>query len=96
MGNFGIASKGIEIAFPITPHLILILKDLEIFSNEIHNHNHFHFILNEENIIYYNSLQVLQSYRNVFNKDDNFELAKEIVNNKPYLKDSKRFRWEIP
>lgn len=93
--HFGLASKGIEIAFPITPKLILILRDPEMFSGEFLAHNHFHFISDEENVIYYNSLQVQQSYRNVFSKEENFDLAKEIVKKEPHLRDPKHYRFEM-
>ena len=66
-GFNGINIKGIEIAFPISPKLILILADVEEFDRLLPFHNHFVEIPYEE-VHYYNSLQVIQSYRYVFSK----------------------------
>lgn len=85
-------SKGIEIAFPISTKLILILYDIEMFEPFSSFHNHFLEILPEE-VKFYNSLQVQQSYRYVFSKENNFVLAETIMNANPTLSNirSERF-----
>lgn len=91
-GFNGINSKGIEIAFPISPKLILILADIEKFGRLLPFHNHFVEIPAEE-VHYYNSLQVIQSYRYVFSKQDAWEFAEKILKDNPKLKDIKRKRF---
>lgn len=73
----GIASQGIELAFPLCPKFILILcertafKDLEKYENRI-------IPLTTDNITYYNSLQVVRSYRQIFSSNNDFKLVKEM------------------
>lgn len=92
LGMSGINSRGIEIAFPISPKLILILYDLDMFDIFTRFHNHF-YKLNSEEVKYYNSLQVQQSYRYVFSKENNFELAETILKENPLLRDIRRERF---
>lgn len=91
-GFNGISSKGIEIAFPISPKLILILADIEEFGRLLPFHNHFVEIPSEE-VHYYNSLQVIQSYRYVFSKQDEWEFVEKMLKDNPKLKDIKHKRF---
>ncbi len=47
------------------------------------------------NVIYYNSLQVFQSYRQVYCSSNSFELALRICKERPYVRDLDRKRVEI-
>jgi hypothetical protein len=91
-GFNGINSKGIEIAFPISSKLILILADIEEFARLLPFHNHFVEISSEE-VYYYNSLQVIQSYRYVFSKQNEWEFVEKMLKDNPKLNDIKHKRF---
>lgn len=91
-GFSGFNSKGIEIFFPITTKLVLILKDPEFFYHEMPNHNHF-VELDDVDVAFINSLQVQQSYRYVFDKTGNFKLASGMMERNPKLSDIRHKRF---
>lgn len=82
----GFRSVGIEIAMPISSEYLLVLyertyhKDFESYDNDIIIHH------DPQNVIYFNSLQVSRSYRSIFCSERNFEMAEEMVNTHPELK----------
>ncbi|RQO77801.1 hypothetical protein DBR40_07445 [Pedobacter sp. KBW01] len=83
--NSGFRSKGIEIMFPLSPgYLISFLerthfKDLEQYENEV-------LVLTApQHIIHYNSFQVKGSYRRLFSKNTDFELARKMITHDPNL-----------
>ena len=88
----GFNSRGVEIFFPITPKLVLIMKDPEYFYYETENHNHF-IELDEVDVGFINSLQVQQSYRYVFDKTGNFDLAVGMMERNPALSNIKHKRF---
>lgn len=89
LGKTGFNSKGIEIVFPINTKLIICLRDPSYFWFDQDMHKHF-CKLSEEEVNYYNSFQVLQSYRYVFGKTDKFDKAQDIIKQRPELKDINR------
>ena len=48
--------------------------------------------LEADNVTYYNSLQVLQSYRQVYCSANAFELALQICRERPYVRDPDKMR----
>lgn len=90
--NTGFASEGIEIAFPITPKLLLILCErgfhsyAEIFEQKYVD-------LQTENVKYYNSLQVFNSNRQIYSINNDFDLALDIFLNHPESR--VRNRWNL-
>ena len=91
-GYSGFNSQGIEIFFPITTRLVLILKDPDYFYFEIDNHNHF-VELDDVDVAFINSLQVQQSYRYVFDKSGDFKLAIGLMERNPKLSDIRHKRF---
>ena len=89
LGKHGLNSKGIEIMFPITPKLIICIRDPEYFWFDADVHKHFQKLAKDE-IEYYNSFQVLQSYRYVFGKKKEFQSVSDIIKHRPELKDINR------
>ncbi|RFZ94139.1 DUF4238 domain-containing protein [Mucilaginibacter conchicola] len=81
----GYRSEGIEIAMPLSSTHLLVLvertmfKQYEAYENEVLIHS------DVQHIIYYNAMQVSQSYRAVYCVTDQFELAKEMVTTHPEL-----------
>ena len=88
----GYNSEGIEIAFPVSPTVLIALserqffKDLEAVENSVLD------ITDEQNVIYYNAMQVSDSFRQVFSLTNEFELAKEMITTHEYLRDPSRKR----
>jgi len=87
----GLGSKGIEIAIPLTPNHILLIYE-KTFFNELKNLDRKIIDLNEDNVIYYNSLQVLQSYRQIYCSANDFNLVKDMCQENPNLGKSKKDR----
>jgi hypothetical protein len=91
-GKQGFNSKGIEIFFPLSTKIILILKDPETFWYENEFHNHFVKVTPDE-VEFYNSLQVQQSYRYIFDKAGDFALVHNMMKRNPALSDIKHKRF---
>lgn len=91
-GMQGFNSKGIEIFFPLSTTLILILKDIEMFWFQNDSHNHFVKVIADE-VEFYNSLQVQQSYRYIFDKVGDFSIVNDMLKRNPALSNinQKRF-----
>lgn len=91
MSNLGLASPGIELACPLSPSYVLVLIDriafckYEDIDNKVLG-------LEADNITYYNSLQVFQSYRQVYCSANAFELALRICRERPFVRDPDRKR----
>ena len=75
----GWASEGIEIAFPLSPRATLILCDRTYFHQLEHLENQVLELQDTQNVIYYNSLQVNDSYRFIYSSSRDFALAEEMV-----------------
>ena len=92
LGSSGFNSDGIEIFFPLSTKLVLIMKDPSSFYYEAEHYNHF-VELDEIDVAFINSLQVQQSYRYVFNKTDDFEMVIGMLKRNPALSDIKHKRF---
>lgn len=66
-----------------------VYKDPEYFWFDADVHKHFQKLAKDE-IEYYNSFQVLQSYRYVFGKKKEFQSVSDIIKHRPELKDINR------
>jgi len=94
MSMTGIASKGVEIAFPLTPKLILILFERS-FHCDLNNRPYEHITLNEEDVIYYNEMQVEQSRRQIYSNQGDYALARELCQQYPEFCDPARPRVQM-
>lgn len=74
----GYNSEGIEIAFPISKNLILIMYERTFHKAFLDWDAYFVPIRDKQNVTYYNSLQVLQSNRQIYCYDNKFDLIKEM------------------
>jgi len=90
----GFGSEGIEIAFPLTPKHVLVLCERAFFREFAHL-DCGSLALNTENVTYYNSRQVIESYRHVYSKDDDFDLAERICRDHPAVSRPDRTRVEV-
>jgi hypothetical protein len=82
----GLNSEGIEIAFPISPYLILVLFEKNWFSRH-HKDSTFEVIKTEKEVDYYNYGQVINSYRCVYSQKENFELAQVLCKQYPKIRE---------
>lgn len=81
----GLNSPGVEVFFPISPEIILIMYDGE-YHKEIKTKDRTYWIISEEdNVDYYNSLLVMRSHRCIFSDKGDFSLIEEMVRKKPML-----------
>src|SRR5690625_3390543 len=78
LGTDGYGSPGIEIALPLSDQLILVLVEREYHSLLSFWENRFIPLTNKQNIIYYNSLQVYQSNRQIYCSKRSFKLINEM------------------
>lgn len=81
---YGIGSPGIEIMFPLSPRHILILGEREQFPG-MALVDRKTTVLRPENVLYYNSGQVLQSYRDVYSSTSDFLLAVDVCARNPHV-----------
>jgi len=81
--NNSFYSKGVEVAFPINSKLILIMADREMYNSMSMFDNKFKRINDEKQISYYNSLQVYQSYRQIFCCQNDFDFARKLCEKNP-------------
>jgi len=90
----GLGSYSVEVAFPLTPKHMLILRERTHFHDlqqlDLHT-----VPMTPENVIYYNSLQVFQSYRYVYCPFGEFLLAADISCGHPEICMPERKRWKI-
>jgi len=91
MGTLGLASPGIELACPLSSSYVLVLSDRVAFR-EYEDRDNKVLDLEADNVTYYNSLQVLQSYRQVYCSANAFELALQICRERPYVRDPDKIR----
>lgn len=75
MGGSGLKSIGIEIVFPITPKLILVMKERSYHKDFMKYENKYK-MLNISEVMRYNEGQIYGSYRNIFSVDNDFDIAK--------------------
>ena len=87
----GLGIKGIEIALPLTPRHVLVLCERTSFAH-LAERDGSTVTLNEDHVTYYNTLQVAESYRQVYCPCDDFSLAEEICDRLPDLRSPDRPR----
>lgn len=97
--NMGIISWGIQFYFPLSTRLCLCMLDPERYSsfNKMEKidpdniqQNIFEvekMSITMEDVLFLNSLQVKECYRQVYSKIDDFELAEKMVKEDPSIKD---------
>lgn len=91
----GIASPGVEIAFPLSSTRILTIADRAFYGFHENAFDGKSRSLDAENVKYYNSLQVLDSERQIYCEQPDFDLVKDMIKKNPALGKIKRDRVEI-
>ncbi|MNS87673.1 hypothetical protein D3C72_1216230 [compost metagenome] len=84
--GLGIAAPGIEITLPLTSKLLLHLIDRTLYGSKYSElDNSIKVITKDENIIHYNSRQILSANRQIFNAQEDFALAIEMCKEHPEI-----------
>ena len=91
----GIASPGIEIAFPLSSSRILTLADREVYGFHESSYDGKIRELEADNVTYYNSLQVLDSERQIYCEQPDFALVEDMIKKNPGLSRTNRERVDI-
>lgn len=84
----GFSSLGVEIALPLNPEFILVIAEKTEFPQLKKHNGKLKTINKEENVVYYNRLQVKHSYRQIFSKNQDFDLAISMIEETPSLRET--------
>ena len=90
----GIDAPGIEIAFPVTPNIIIIILERREFSR-YEAKDLTTVALTEAQVVRFNKMQVAQSTRHVFCPDADFEVAERVCRERPEVCSPDRERVEV-
>ncbi len=85
MTHSGLTSEGIEIAFPISPKLLLVMYDKKWFSKFFRDRT-FIEITSAVDVEEYNKHQVVHSYRCVYSQQNNFDMAESLCKKYPQIR----------
>ncbi len=88
----GYKSEGIEIAIPLSTTHLLVLVERTLFKHYEQYENEVLELNDMRHVTFYNSLQVLQSYRTLLCCENRFDLATEMVDTNPHLRKLDRER----
>lgn len=88
----GYGSPDVEVSFPLSPILNLMMYERSSFEHDIGKLENTVVELRDENIEFYNSLQVKESTRQVFCIENSFTLAEEMVSENPEISKIERPR----
>lgn len=91
LGGSGINSIGIEIVFPITPELVLVMKHRE-YHKEYEKYENKYKFLNVAEVILYNKSQIYGAYRSIFSIDNKFDVAEMVQKLNPEVSNINRRR----
>jgi len=87
----GLRSPGVEIAFPISPKYCLLLAERS-YAKIFEPFDGKKMPSNKDNVLCYNSLQIIDSYRFVFSSQQDFKMAEEMIDENPGVADINRAR----
>lgn len=94
LSSSGLASEGIEIAFPLNSKSLLIMREKQYFHKYKDKESKL-FPLTLEDVEHYNMLQVHGSNRFVFCAEDRFDLVKSICQEYPAICSEDRNRVQV-
>ena len=79
MSMSGLASKGVEVFYPISPQIMLIMFERE-YHKDIRNLDRHYFVIdNVKDVDSYNALSAIFSTRFVFSKSGDFDIINELL-----------------
>lgn len=77
-------STGVEVFFPISPDIILVMYDGE-YHKVVASKDRTYVTILEDNVDYYNSLMVMRSHRCIFSSSSDFSLIDKMVKRDPHI-----------
>ena len=83
MSMSGIGSKGVEVVFPISPSLILIMIDGSYHTQCLPYERRYIEITENDQVEFYNSVLAFQANRTVFSTDGDFNLLEDMKRKDP-------------
>ncbi|MBX9721076.1 MAG: DUF4238 domain-containing protein, partial [Candidatus Obscuribacterales bacterium] len=89
----GLLSPGVQIHFPISPKLELLICD-PTFYEEAQILNGTVIEMTNQDVLRSNLVQVEHAYRFVFGRNSNFDTARELCNSTPHIRQRDRERFE--
>lgn len=81
----GFASPGVEMYFPLSPKIMLSMVDGKYHDHLLKHERRIIEIKNIEIVRYYNSHALLHCDERIFSNTDDFEIAEEMIKNKPSI-----------
>jgi hypothetical protein len=90
----GLAAPGLELALPLNPYHLLVIFGKEGFP-KMRRYDCKILEVSEGDIQYYNTMQVLQSYRTVYSYNDDFDLVRDLLKHKPDIADIDKPRLQL-
>lgn len=87
LGTIGFAAPGIEISYPISSTSLLLICERGCFKHFETSDGMLISIDDPDNVIYYNSMQVWASYRQIYCEREDFSLVEEMCKDNPELMD---------
>ncbi|NPA93099.1 MAG: DUF4238 domain-containing protein [Chloroflexi bacterium] len=91
----GFASPGVEILLPLNSKLLLSICEKNYFSNLSSSDCKVRNLYDDAQVKYYNRLQVINAFRQVYCSSQHFSLAEEVCEQTPNLCDPNRQRVEV-
>ena len=91
----GLTTKGVEIDFPISPRYILMICERAYFAEKYADHEGRMMVLGDENVKFYNGLQIWSSRRQIYCSQDKFDLVRKYATEDSEMFDVDRQRFEI-
>lgn len=93
----GLHTYGMSFNLPISPDYMILIFEESYFKNNFSHSNMSDsniITLNDDNVIYYNDLQLKKCHSQIYSNSNNFDWAKELINLHPNLrkKDRKRIK----
>lgn len=76
----GCATKGIELIYPLTSKYLLVLRDIEFFKDCESLENNMLLCSKYDCVRYYNSLEFLSSYRQIYSSEKSFKIITDLKN----------------
>lgn len=90
-GSLGLLSSGINLYFPLSPRLLLLLSDPTSYGFLGTRHR----LTDPRTVTFHNDLQVTQSNRHLFSNEEDFSQARKRLDKNPELGDTDRKRSEM-
>ena len=94
-GGSGLASRGVEILFPLSSRYVLVLRERSYFATLGGATDGTLLRLRLESVAFYNGFQICESYRQIYSSEDRFDQVRELIEQFPVICDRERPRFSV-